>query len=143
MFSGSSESTQMAGAIDPCATSASRPPAASPSIAAMDQTFPSLAPTSQPMAPTPSPTPPAMAPTSHGALRVRTLAPLLLRDNVKAILGLAGVESVSIRVLFDDGRTDHKTISLAAGGSLALLLLDDNPDDIPAGAFCDIRPGQI
>lgn len=80
------------------------------------------------MSPTPAP------------MRVRTLAPLLKRENVNAILGLSGVKSVSVRVTFADGKTDSKTISLVDGGSLALLLLDDNPDNVPSGAFCDIRP---
>lgn len=80
------------------------------------------------MSPTPSPT------------RVASLAPLLRRENVKAILGLAGIRSLRVTVEFLDGATDNKTISLATGGSAALLLLDDNPDSIPAGAFYDIRP---
>ncbi len=124
MSSDTNANTPMAGAIDPCAMSDSTRPAASPSTPALP--------------PTPSPTSaPASAP---APTRIRTLAPLLRRDNVRAILGLAGADSITIRVRFADGRTDTKTIALADGGSLALLLLDDNPDQIPLGAFCDIRP---
>jgi len=126
MSADSSENTQTAAAIDPCAISASIRPEASRS---------GMAPTSAEMSPTPSPTSQTMAPT-----RVRSLAPLLMRENVKAILGLSGVKSLRVLVEFVDGRTDNKTIGIAPGGSAALLLLDDNPDQVPAGAFCDIRP---
>jgi len=106
-------------ATDPCATSAStRQPACQSE----------MSPTSQTMSPTPSP------------MRVKSLAPLLMRDNVKAILGLAEIRSLRIQVEFSDGSTDSKSISLAPGGSAALLLIDDNPDRIPPGAFFDIRP---
>jgi hypothetical protein len=87
------------------------------------------------MSPTPSPTSQGMAPT-----RVKSLAPLLTRENVKAILGLSAIKSLRVLVEFADGSTDSKSISLAPGGSAALLLMDDNPDGIPSGAFYDIRP---
>jgi hypothetical protein len=116
MSSDSSAGTQMADAIDPCTTSGSCPPRPS-----------TLDPTSQSMSPMPS-------------LRVRTLAPLLNRENVKAILGLSGVKSITVTVRFADDTSDSKAIALAEGGSLAMVLLDDNPDGIPSGAFCDIRP---
>jgi len=73
-------------------------------------------------------------------MRVKSLAPLLRRENVKAILGLSGVKSLRVLVEFVDGRTDNKSIGIASGGSAALLLLDDNPDQVPPGSFCDIRP---
>lgn len=72
-------------------------------------------------------------------MRVRSLAPLLRRDNVKAILALSGVKSLRVLVEFEDGHADNKTIGIAHGGSAALLLFDDNPDQVPSGAFCDIR----
>lgn len=50
--------------------------------------------------------------------------------------------AASSRVTFEDGSTDSKA-SLAEGGSLALLLLDDNPDQVPPGAFYDIRPAGL
>lgn len=75
-------------------------------------------------------------------MRVRSLAPLLTRENVKAVLGVGEARSVSITVRFGDGATDTKTICLAAGGSLALLILEDNPHGLAAGAFYDIRPQQ-
>jgi hypothetical protein len=73
-------------------------------------------------------------------MRVKSLAPLLMRENVKAVLGLSAIKSLRVLVEFADGSTDSKSISLATGGSAALLLLDDNPDGIPPGAFYDIRP---
>jgi hypothetical protein len=120
------DATPMAAATGPCDTSASTHPPAS---------MATLAPTPQAMAPTPPPTSQAMAPT-----RVRSLAPLLMRENVKAIIGLSAIKSLRIQVEFSDGTSDSKSISLATDGSAALILLDDNPDGIPSGAFYDIRP---
>lgn len=105
---------------DPCATSDSPRPAASPS-----------APTPPTLAPTPAPTP---------GVRIRTLAPLMTRENVSAIMAVSSTASITIRVTFDDGRQDSKVIKLAEGGSLALLLLTDNPHAIPGGAFYEIKP---
>lgn len=139
MSSDLNENTQMAAATGPCATSASSHPATS-----------NLAPTPPSMAPMPSPTPPSPLLVGEGSgvrsegsgvrLKIRTLAPLLRRENVKAILGLAEIMSVEIRVRFIDGHTDSKHITLAPGGSLAILLLEDNPDNVPGGAFYDISP---
>ncbi len=64
----------------------------------------------------------------------------MTRENVKAILGVGAVRSVSITARFEDGTADTKTIRLAEGGSLALLILEDNPHGLAAGAFYDIRP---
>ena len=125
MSSASRNDTPTARATGPCATSGSTLPAA----------LPSMSPTSPAMSPTPSPTSPSVAPT-----RIRSLAPLLTRDNVKAILGLSEIKSLRVLVEFADGSTDSKSINMAPGGSAALLLLDDNPDGIPSGAFYDIRP---
>lgn len=104
------ESMQMAADIAPCAIEESCPPAQSASM---------------------SPAPPP---------RLRTLAPLLNRENVKAILSAAGIESVTVTIKFSAGGVDSKRIRMADGGSLALLLLEDNPDGIAPGAFYDIRP---
>lgn len=57
-------------------------------------------------------------------------------------MGVAEVKTVKITVRFADGREDDKTISIADGGSLAFLILEDNPHHLPAGAFYDIRPQQ-
>ena len=71
------------------------------------------------------------------------MAPLLLRDNVKVILGLAEISSVKVTVRFQDGSEDDKTLTLAEGGSLAILILEDNPHHLPGGAFYDIRPNEV
>jgi hypothetical protein len=81
-----------------------------------------------------------LPPTSPTPLRVRTLAPLLTRENVLGILGLSNVQSIKVSVKFRDGSADSKIIALAENGSIAMLLLDDNPDSVPGGAFFDIRP---
>ncbi len=84
------------------------------------------------LAPTAAPAPPSMTPT----LRIKSLAPLLLRENVRAVLRVADVRTAVITVTFADGRTDRKTIAVAEGGGLGVIILDDNPDQTPPGAFC-------
>lgn len=106
-----SGSTQMVADTDPCTIEESYPPAQSALMS------------------------PASSPT-----RIKTLAPLLKRENVNAILSAAGIESVTVTIKFLAGGVDSKRIRMADGGSLALLLLEDNPDGIAPGAFYDIRP---
>lgn len=72
--------------------------------------------------------------------RLRNLSALLKRENVQAVIYVGDVRAFRITAKFDNGSTDNKTIDMGAGlgRSIAIVLLDDNPENV-GGGFYEVK----
>lgn len=83
-----------------------------------------------------SESPPMPGPSaSPGAMRLRNLGALLLRENVEFVLVLGGARSVKVLADMGANGKDSKVLDVGAEGCLVLVKLSDNPAGVGAGFY--------